>query len=426
MAMRSGVSMLTSVLLCLVAGEVAALDGELPLELRGAPGPDGEILTIDDKGVTLSYPDDAAKLRIGGRLQLDFGAASVRQPGFGEPFFDNFAVRRSYIESYLTIGKTLELAFQYDFSNATMPITDAVVAVHAPNDVLISVGNMKEPFSLDQLGSDNATLFTERSLADAFAPGRNFGAAIGTHGRDWTLVTAVFGGNANTGIETRGVASTTRVTYAPIRETNEVLHLGLAGSFRSLTRRSDDLSFSSRTEAFLFRQMFVDTDTIEGASGVALLGVEAAYQSGPFLFQAEYLDASVDRFDGRRSLRFQGGYLQGSVILNGTRTRSYKLAPDYGTTYAIFSGVVVPDADRVSRGGAGIFELGARFSAIELQDRDVRGGIARDVTVGLNWYPDRNIRVMADYVRSRTAPSAIRGFRTIDADAFIGRFQLYW
>lgn len=410
--------------LLLVAGPALAKDE--PFALTGIPGPAGETLTLDEKGITLAYPDDAAKLRIGGKLQLDFGAASVRQPGFGEPLTDNIGVRRSWIESYLTLGKVLELAFQYDFADAETPINDAVAAIHVPHDVLLSVGNMKEPFSLDQLTGDTNTLFTERSLADAFAPGRNFGGAVGTHGKDWTAVAGVFGGNANTGIGQQGIAATGRLTYAPIHESDHVLHLGLAGSYRSLSRTSDGLAFSSQAEASLLRQSFVDTDAIAGASSVARLGLEAAYQSGPFLIQAEYIDTRVERFDGRPNLGFRGGYVQGSVILNGQRMRSYKLNPDYGTTYAVFSGVVVPEADRVSRGGFGVFELGARFSAIDLQDRDVTGGIERDVTVGLNWYPDRNVRIMADYIRSHTSPSAISGFRTIDADTVIGRFQVYW
>lgn len=415
--------------LLLLSGPAVAKDE--PFALTGAPGPAGETLNIGEKGITLAYPDDAATLRIGGRLHLDAGAASVRQPGFGEPLADNIGVRRSWIESYLTIGKTLELAFQYDLADAEMPINDALVAFHAPRDVLVSIGNMKEPFSLDQLIGNNNTLFTERSLADAFAPARNFGGAIGTHGKDsqgkdWTAVASVFGGNVNTGIGQQGVAATGRLTYAPIHEKEEVLHFGLAGSYRSLSRASDDLSFSSRAEASLLRQSFVDTDTIEGASTVARLGLEAAYQTGPFLIQAEYIDTRVTRFDGRPSLGFRGGYVQASMILNGMQARSYKLSPDYGATYAIFSGVVVPEADRISRGGFGVFELGARFSAIDLQDRDITGGIARDVTVGLNWYPDRNVRIMANYIRSHTSPSAIAGFRTIDADTVIGRFQVYW
>jgi electron transfer flavoprotein beta subunit len=89
-------------------------------------------------------------------------------------------------------------------------------------------------------------------------------------------------------------------------------------------------------------------------------------------------------------------------------------------------GVKVAEAQRITRGGFGVFELGLRFSAIDLDDDGIRGGIERDGTVGLSWYPDTNIRIMADYVRSHTSPSALQNGRTIDADTFIGRFQLYW
>ncbi|WP_156376161.1 porin [Methylobacterium sp. Leaf117] len=410
--------------LCCLAGAPAAAE-EARAQTRNAYQPNGETLTIDEKGITLTFPDDVAKLRIGGKLQLDFGVAGIRQAGFPEPFPENFAVRRSWIESYLTLGKSLELAFQYDFADPMRPINDAAAAYTGFENTLLTVGNMKEPFSLDQLTSDNNTLFTERSLADAFAPARNFGFAVGRHGEDWTVVASVFGGNANTGVTREGVAATARATYAVIHEENRVLHLGLAGSVRDLPRDGSGLALSSRSEAFLFQRTFVDTGDIRDASGVRRIGLEAAYRDGPFLVQAEYIRTDVDRFGGAPSAGFQGGYIQASVVLNG-KGRAYKLAPDYGTTYAIFSGVQVPEADRVSRGGIGVFELGTRFSAIDLDDAGIRGGIERDVTVGLNWYPDRNIRIVADYVRSHTSPSAVQGGRTLDADTFIGRFQLYW
>ncbi len=388
-------------------------------------GPYGERLRIDERGITLTFPDEAATLRIGGRLQLDFGAAGLRQPGLPEPFSDNLAVRRSWIESYLTLGKTLELAFQYDFAEPTRPISDAAIGWKGIPDTILTVGNMKEPFSLDQLISDNNTVFTERSLADAFAPARNFGFAIGRTLGNWTAVVGVFGGNANTGIRSEGVSAAARLTAAPINTEAQVLHLGIAGNYRSLPRDEAPLQLSARSEAFLFARPFVDTGDIRDAASVGRVGLEAAYRHGPVLIQAEYIRTEVERFDGARPLSFQGGYIEASVVLNGAGRR-YALTPDYGTTYAIFSGVRVGDAERVSNGGFGVFELAARFSAIDLDDGPVRGGIERDVSIGLNWYPDRNVRLMADYVRSHAAPSAIAGGRTIDADTFIGRLQVYW
>ena len=250
---------------------------------------------------------------------------------------------------------------------------------------------------------------------------------MGANGERWTLAAGVFGGNANTGITDNGVAGTARATYAPILGRDEVLHLGIAGSYRSLDRDSLSLSFSSRPEAYLFSTSkdLVNTRTIAGASAVERVGLEAAYQYGPFRVQAEYILTHVDRFDGRASASFQGGYVEAGWVLNG-RGRPYRLKPVYGAEYAVFSGVDVGDGQRVTHGGYGVFELGARFSAIDLADRTIQGGIERDVTVGLNWYPDRNVRIMADYVRAHAGPSAQLGGRAVDADIFIGRFQLYW
>lgn len=399
--------------------------------IEGPPGPFGERLTLDEKGITLTFPDDAATLRIGGRLQLDFGTGRVQQRGFGTVFDTPIAVRRSWIESYLTLGKVLELAFQYDFAEPNRPINDAVVAYKGFKDVIVAIGNMKEPFSLNQLISDNNTLFTERSLADAFAPARNVGLAIGTHGDRWTAVTSVFGGNINNAaIGDQGIASTTRVTYAPWlgQDGYDVLHVGLAGSYRSLPNDGSPLTLSSRSEAFLFARQFVNTGTIRDAASIGRVGLEAAWQTGPFRLQAEYILTEVGRFGGAPSFSFQGGYIQAGLLLN-SKGRRYTIAPRYATEYAVFGGVEVAEAQRVSRGGTGVFELGLRYSAIDLDDRTIRGGIEQDFTAGINWYPDRNIRFVFDYVRSHTSPSpASLNFnrRTVDADAFIGRAQLYW
>ncbi|MFD1302706.1 OprO/OprP family phosphate-selective porin [Methylobacterium marchantiae] len=392
----------------------------------GMPGPYGERLTIDDKGITLRFPDDAATLRIGGRLHLDFGAAGIRQSGFDDPFSDNFAVRRSWIETSLSLGKDVGIGFQYDFADPTTPINDAVIVYRGVPDMLFSVGNQREPFGLDQLASNNSILFTERALSDAFVPARNVGFAVGRHGKDWSIVTGIFGGNANTGIGSEGIASTSRVTYAPIDDDKQTLHLGLAGSFRSLHRNENPLSLSSRSEAFLFTRSFVDTDDLRDAASIARIGAELAYRSGPLLVSAEFTRTDIGRFGAGQPLHFQGGYVQASWVLNGDN-RAYRMAPDFnGTSYAVFGGVKVAEAQRITRGGIGVFELGLRFSAIDLDDGEVRGGIEQDGTVGLSWYPDTNIRIIADYVRSHTSPSALRNGRTIDADTFIGRFQLYW
>ncbi len=207
-----------------------------------------------------------------------------------------------------------------------------------------------------------------------------------------------------------------------------MLHLGVAGSFRSLPQDSSGLTLSSRSEAFLFDRTLVNTRAVRDAESISRVGFEAAWQHGPFRLQAEYILTEVGRFGGAPTLRFQGGYVQATAVLNG-QNRTYRVAPPYGSEFGVFGGIEVAENQRVGRGGAGVFEMSLRYSAIDLESRSVRGGIEHDFTAGVNWYPDRNIRFVFDYVRSHSSPSADSlgfGRRTVDADIFIGRAQLYW
>ncbi len=44
--------------------------------------------------------------------------------------------------------------------------------------------------------------------------------------------------------------------------------------------------------------------------------------------------------------------------------------------------------------------MGARFSSVDLDDEDIRGGILNDLTLGINWYPRAHLRLMLNYVRA--------------------------
>ena len=410
-------------------GPARAEDGAV----EGMAGPYGERLRYDAKGLTLAFPEQAVKLELGGRLHIDAGAAGFSRPGPSDAFPDTIAVRRSWIEPTLTVSRDWVIAFQYDFSDPILPINDAFVAWKGVPDTILTLGNMKVPFSLEWLQSNNDTLFTERSLANAFVPDRRFGFAVGHHGRAWTAVAGVFGDAASNGITGNGVAAAARATWAPILEERETLHLGLAGIHRRRARGDGDFGFSTPAETFLFARPFVDTGDLPDVARASRIGTEFAYRNGPFLLQAEYIRAEVERFAGPGGalpvLGFQGGYVEAGWVLNGDG-RGYALVPDGGTSYATFKGVRVSESRRVTRGGIGVFELAARYSAIELDARGFRGGTERDVTVGLSWYPEPNLRLIASYINGRVRPGEAQadafGTAAFSVDTVITRLQIYW
>lgn len=411
----------------------AAPAGAAEDAVEGMAGPYGERLRVDAKGLTLTVPEPEVTLNIGGRLHLDAGAAGFSRPGLTDAFPDTIAVRRSWIEPTLTIGRDWVIAFQYDFADPILPINDAFVAWKGLPDTILTLGNMKVPFSLEWLQSNNDTLFTERSLANAFVPDRRFGFAIGHHGRAWTSVAGVFGNAASNGITGDGVAAAGRATWAPILEERETLHFGLAGIDRTRSRGDGDFNFSTPAEASLFARPFVDTGDLPDVARASRIGTEFAYRNGPLLLQAEYIRAEVERFAGPGGplpvLGFQGGYVEAGWVLNG-EGRAYALTPQGGTTYATFKGVRVPEGQRVTRGGIGVFELAARFSAVELKARDFRGGTERDVTLGLSWYPEPNLRLIANYIHGRVRPgeaqAAAFGTAPFSVDTVITRLQISW
>ncbi|RZK98208.1 MAG: porin, partial [Methylobacterium sp.] len=72
----------------------------------------------------------------------------------------------------------------------------------------------------------------------------------------------------------------------------------------------------------------------------------------------------------------------------------------------------------------------ARYSAIDLDARGLRGGAEQDVTVGLSWYPEPNLRLIANYIHGRVRPGYTQsddlGRSPFSVDTVVTRLQIYW
>ncbi len=385
----------------------------------------GDTISLDTNGITLKKKSNAAKLRIGGRIEVDGSNADVYPDLPGPTLRDDFDIRRAWLEAYLTLYDAAELAFQYDFNDPVNSIQDAAFGYRGFDPFIFTIGNVKEPFGLNQPESDKITTFVERASTDSLAPGRDFGGTVGANIDKWTIAAGVFGGNINTGVDDNGVAGTARLTYAPILTDDQLLHLGVAGSYRALGETP--FSLSTRPENSLFSTPLVSTGMLAGADDVLRFGLEALYQYRSYRVQAEYAFADVGSVRGQGDRFFHSGYVEVAAVLNGNG-RPYRLAPTYGAEYAVLEGVKVNDAQRISRGGIGVFEVAARYSAIDFQDGSLAGGKQQDFTAGLNWYPDANIKLMANYIHADADPAAGRLLQGRDAysDAFLGRIQISW
>lgn len=328
-------------------------------------------------------------LEIGARIHMDAAMydkdVSVHN--------DGTELRRVTVDFAGDIGPDWDYKIQYDFTK-----TGAAGISHAWIEYLgfdwfsLRLGHVKEPFSLDNMGSSNNTTFIERGLPyDAFVEGRNLGLRFHTRGRNWSFEAGAFGkgedGPDDNHDEGAGVSA--RLTYVPILENRHILHLGGSVSYRA-TGSDDILRFRARPESHVTDTRLVDTGNFL-ADDFTRLGAELAYINGPFAVLGEYMQVNVDRGRrGRPGLGFNGYYAEASWFLTGE-------SMDYRGTRGTI-GRVTPFR-YLGYDGWGALQLAARISHVDLTDSDINGGVEDNMTLGINWYPLPYLRFSADYIK---------------------------
>ena len=96
-----------------------------------------------------------------------------------------------------------------------------------------------------------------------------------------------------------------------------------------------------------------------------------------------------------RTVFFQGGYAQVLFFLTGEYQQ-------YQKTEGVFTRVVPHDSLRFSRGsgecGRGAWQAGVRVSYLDLIDQAIDGGQIVDLTFGLNWFLNPNMKIQGNYL----------------------------
>jgi len=80
----------------------------------------------------------------------------------------------------------------------------------------------------------------------------------------------------------------------------------------------------------------------------------------------------------------------------------------------------------INQGGFGAWEIAARYSSIDLTDENIIGGEEDNVTIGLNWYPNNQLRLMANYTKVISTDRPGNLLDNVEPDIFHMRAQIYW
>jgi len=347
-------------------------------------------IKVDKGGIKVASSDGEFDMKIGGRVQVD----SAWYDEEGTEMGNGTEIRRARIYIQGKMYNDWGYKLQYDFTGTGRGgIKDAFVTYNGFDNIQLKAGNFKDPFMLQEQTSSKYIIFTERSLMDTFSSGRHIGVMASTKHKHWTASAGLFGEAVGTAADGNdegwGVAG--RTTYAPINEKTRVIHLGVAADYRTLGD-SDHLRFKQQPETHVSGVNIVDTRKggvdITGVNDYIKLGGEFAVVEGPFSAQAEYVWTTVNRDTGD-DLDFNGWYVQAAYFLTG-ESRNYKKGA---------FGAITPKSI-VGRNGFGAWQLAARYSLIDLNDSDIDGGEAENVTIGLNWIPTPTLRFSGNYVRT--------------------------
>jgi phosphate-selective porin OprO/OprP len=181
------------------------------------------------------------------------------------------------------------------------------------------------------------------------------------------------------------------------------LHLGGGAEWlirppHNLVANTQTLTLSDRPELRIDPTAIVSTGAMAGVSGAQVYSAEAAGTYGPLFFQGEYFWFNIDRkfLPNLPSVNFQGGYAEAAFALTG-ESRAYLPAS------ASYGGLIPKNPFSLSGGGWGAWEIALRYSTIDLNDQlaqanGVAGGRQTIYTAALNWYVNRNVRFMLDYL----------------------------
>ena len=352
---------------------------------------------IGSGGLKVKSADGRSSFQFGGRLHADAAVHDHEDLAGQQDGIDGTQLRRARLYAKGSIGKQWSYLIEADFAGNKTSLKDANVSYHFSDlPLTVTVGNQKQAVSMEIEESSNDIPFIERSLVAAITTpyfDRAIGITAASGGDNWHLKTGLFGDGVSDGGDDEGTGFGLRASYAPILGDTTLLHVG--GSV-GLRNTSDDGLANGKSPGFSYKTTnFSDLKPVSASIAdmkQVQTGVfELAAMNGPWMFQSEFAATDVSRETGG-DLSFSAYYAQVAYMINGQRR--YK-ASEGEFKYPSINADFNPD-----QGHWGAVELAARFDHIDLEDDNITGGEADRLTLALNWYLNRNVRMMLDYSRS--------------------------
>ncbi len=388
------------------------------------------VMKEKDKNFTIESPNGENSISLTGRVHFDGRAYDYdRNDNFnvspGSAIgADTFDIRRARIGIKYKFGKYYsgEIVANTVGTSGSADVLDVgYLDVAWFEKAKFRFGQFKMPFSLEQLTSSNNIDFIERSFVDSMIPAKERGIQVfgepvpGTtyalalsNGNIATGSTANFGAETDNRVDNKDLIGRATVNFAELMKNKEaVFHLGGAFSVGDNPGSANPLGNNSsstfRTESrgltYFVQPNFGLANSNDKTIDRRRMGLEFAAASGPFKVQTQYV--KVDHSFLGVDADIKTYYVEALWTLTGEKHADRYKAGAFG-------GIKPNNEFDASTFSGGAWEIGARYSAIDLVDfkglapSGLTAGTGatkvKGMTVGVKFIPNMNTRLMLDYV----------------------------
>jgi phosphate-selective porin OprO/OprP len=392
---------------------------ELAEEAALAKAKEAPKISIGSHGFSFANADNSFALQLRGVVQVDsrtfFGDAA-------NPANDGFLLRRARPIIAGTVFRDFDFLFVPDFAPTAGPqIFDAFINYKYSPELQLRSGKFKSPIGLEQLQADQDLTFNERALPTSLVPNRDIGFDL--HGDLYGGVASydagVFNGvgdarnSANADISS-SIAFEGRVFFQPFKRTSwkdlAGLGFGLSGGYETIEGTNATL-LPNTTGGTLAgyttdgQQQFFAYNPASGsvvASGDhRRLSPQGYWYDGPFSLMGEYV------ISNQRVSRVGAAPLT-SANINNTAwevTGGWVLTGEDAT----FKGIEPRHPFNPRTGHWGAWQIVGRYAELHIDDNAfplyanplTSANSAAAWSVGINWWLNRNVRLMTSYSQTR-------------------------
>ncbi len=424
------------------------LTGRLHIDSGGYLGYNPNPATTDQKGLASGIDLRRARIGVVGKWQgdwsyaliYDFGGTTdslnptllLQNANTGKPSTTSYSAVSGVENAFITYnglynhGQKFPVAFDFGFQDVPWTLDEAT----SSNDIMFMERSSSQVVATEFGGGDFRSSLGVRSNNDrywvgAFLTGPVAGA-LATDGA--ACISSTAGAPCIPASSVSGYGPTAsglfRAAYQVVQSKDATLHLGFnyANMFAPRVGANDaGIQLYDRPELRVDPTYFLNTSAIP-ARDAQVFGAEAAASYGPAFIQGEYYHYIVDTMYGTTPVAvstitggggltggtpgpaadFNGGYVEASYSFGGQR--------QYRPASGAYTGVIPEKPLAYGTDGFGAVELAGRFSIVDLNSGGLQqlvkagtgytaytGSEQTSYGVGINWYPNTNMKIMLDY-----------------------------